>query len=117
MDVLEVNKHYTNYRYTIPIPGGAKANIFIVEDREKPTMVMCNIGMVGTGMAGYGTSIARLLTDMLQAITLDEVIATMSELSLDLAEARSAKYKGEVCRSLPEAFAIALRNYRTLKAA
>jgi len=115
MSTLSANTLFSHSRYIIPIPGGAKANIFIVEDLEgNPHEVICSIGKVGTTMSGSGTTIARLLSSIIRETSLDEAIGLMSEISLDIAESHEVKYENEVCRSLTEAFTIALRKYRSL---
>jgi hypothetical protein len=121
--MIQSNKLYPAFPYCITIPGGAKANIFITEGpviqpdgliKILPILVQCNIGRVGTRMAGYGITVSRLCTELLNQTSLDECIAVFSDLSIDLAELES-DIAFESARSLPEAFAIALRTYRNHK--
>jgi hypothetical protein len=123
MTELKFNQLYPAYPLRITIPGGAKANIFVTEGPVKqpddsililPILVQCNIGRVGTRMAGYGIAISRLCTALITHTSLDECIGILSVLSLDLAELE-AEVDESSARSLPEAFAIALRSYRSLK--
>lgn len=114
--MLLANKSYPNFRYAIPLPGGATANIIITEDElGNPSMIQCNIGKIGNSVTPFCIGFQRLLTEFIRNTSLDEAIAFLSELSLDVAGYRSAGEGENLCRSEPEAFAIALRHYRKFK--
>lgn len=116
MSDLPTNISLSHSRYIIPLPQGKPANIFIVEDPfGNPSEVLCSLGKVGTPMSGYGTTIARLLSKIIRETSLDEAIGEMSTLAIDLAQSHEVRFEDHVCRSLAEAFAIALRKYRTQK--
>lgn len=116
--MILANRLYDTSCHVITIPGGAKANIFIVEDLVdgfmRPVLVQCNIGRVGTRMAGYGRTVADLLTEMLSNQTIDECIGVLAKLSLDIAE-YEADVDSNAVRSLPEAFWVALSHYKRMR--
>lgn len=114
--MLLSNKAYNNYRYSIPIPGEAKANIFIIEDSEgNPHTIQCNIGKMGSDVFPWAFGFSQLLSSYLQNTSLDETIGFLAELSLDVAGYRTAGSGDSLCRSGPEAFWIALSHYRRFK--
>lgn len=110
---MKSNIPYRTFSYTIPIPGGAKAAIHITEifdvNEPKEWMIQCNIGKAGTDVAAWSNALSKMTAMALVNTSLDEVIATLSDIATDRFVMTS---KGESCRSGPEAFAIALRLYR-----
>lgn len=112
---LKLNRLYQSYRYTIPLPGGAKANIFLTEDDDgQPHTVIYNIGKAGSDVSAWCNAVGRLTSFALQNTSLDEVIGELSDIATDRFIELNDKDK-TICRSGPEALAIALRYYRDMK--
>lgn len=109
---LAPNTPYNSFKFSITIPGGATAHIFIIENHDgNPFKITCNIGKSGLERGIWANALERTLSFALQNTSLDEVIGLMSDVASD----RFEPVPESVCRSGPEAFAIALREYRNLK--
>jgi len=109
---LKVDTTYDSFRYSIPLPNRAKANIFITELEGSPHTITYNIGKTGSSESAWCNALARMTTFALQNTSLDEVIGELSDIATDRYVELDDK---TICRSGPEALAIALRYYRDMK--
>lgn len=113
LELLEHNKSYPCISHALKIPGGATMTVFMTEDFVgKLIKVDAFIGKTGSDISAASNAISKLITALIQFSSLDEVIAILSDIATD----RVIMVGKNTCRSMPEAFAIALRDYRELKA-
>ncbi len=105
------DKSYPSTVIQLATPVG-QANVIIVEGEDGEVLhVDMLIGKAGSDVAAFCNALSKMATFAIQGMGLDAVIAELSDIATD----RVTIVNGVTCRSGPEAMAIALRQYRSLK--
>lgn len=84
----------------------------IIERNGQPVQVLINIGKTGNNTMAWADAIGRIITRMLEHLTIYNVIEELSGIT---SGRLTYSNRGNVCRSGPEGVAMALLEYRKEK--
>lgn len=99
------------YSIHVSTPDG-EMWVTIIERKEQPVQVFISIGKAGSNVMAWAEATGRIITRMLEHLSIYEVITELSGIT---SGRLVYGMRGAVCRSGPEGIAIALMEYRKEK--